>query len=440
MKFLVGAVLCVVTTGTMQAQLRISLSPKSDPPSANRRPPASRPIHQTSQLRVTETAPHLAPVAADNGVASLAPTVTAPVKPPTYDPNTGVPAAFKTYEQVDFVQAKQLRLLDDFAQTPVGEFPARWRTNSMGEIVTLDDDPAHWLALGKAGQFSPEAITDLPDQFTLQFDLACSHAFSFYSTGLYVTFAALTNPANEYTQWGAMAGGDRGVTLLLHPMNAAGRQGMSELTVRANREPVLHREKPVSTFWALGRNIVTVSICRQQQRLRVYVNEEKVWDVPEAFQPGVPYNSLVFGIGAMHRDEDSYYLGNLRFAVGDPAMQQHLRTEGRCTAGGIQFEPGDATLKPIAYASLKEVADWLTQAPQRHVQIVCHTNSDGDEQANRLLAKRRADVVRAALVSQFAIRADRLTTDGQGEAQPIAPNDTPEGRATNQRVEFIVSR
>jgi outer membrane protein OmpA-like peptidoglycan-associated protein len=53
------------------------------------------------------------------------------------------------------------------------------------------------------------------------------------------------------------------------------------------------------------------------------------------------------------------------------------------------------------------------------------------------LSKRRAEAVKAVLVSQFGVEAARLTTDGLGASKPVDSNDSPQGRANNRRVEFV---
>ena len=66
-----------------------------------------------------------------------------------------------------------------------------------------------------------------------------------------------------------------------------------------------------------------------------------------------------------------------------------------------------------------------------------HTDADGADAANLDLSKRRAASVKNELTKTFNVNADRLVTDGMGESQPVAPNDTPANKALNRRVEFI---
>ena len=94
-------------------------------------------------------------------------------------------------------------------------------------------------------------------------------------------------------------------------------------------------------------------------------------------------------------------------------------------------------LRAESYGTLKEVAGVLTENAALKVQIVGHTDSDGEDAANLDLSKRRAASVKTALAGEFKIDAARLDVDGKGESQPIDKNDTAAGKANNRRVEFI---
>ena len=71
------------------------------------------------------------------------------------------------------------------------------------------------------------------------------------------------------------------------------------------------------------------------------------------------------------------------------------------------------------------------------VKVLGHTSSDGDDNANLELSRKRATAVREMLVNEFNIDASRIDTEGKGETQPVADNKTREGKALNRRVEFI---
>jgi chemotaxis protein MotB len=79
----------------------------------------------------------------------------------------------------------------------------------------------------------------------------------------------------------------------------------------------------------------------------------------------------------------------------------------------------------------------LQKNPNLKLEIDGFTDSVGDAAHNLDLSKRRAQAVASVLASQFGVESARLTVNGFGSAQPIASNDTPEGRAANRRVEFV---
>jgi outer membrane protein OmpA-like peptidoglycan-associated protein len=104
---------------------------------------------------------------------------------------------------------------------------------------------------------------------------------------------------------------------------------------------------------------------------------------------------------------------------------------------GILFDVNSDRVKPESYGALKQIAGVLTEEADLKVQIVGHTDSDGDAAQNLDLSKRRAAAVRAVLAGEFGIAESRMETDGQGESQPVDKNETREGKANNRRVEFI---
>jgi OOP family OmpA-OmpF porin len=104
----------------------------------------------------------------------------------------------------------------------------------------------------------------------------------------------------------------------------------------------------------------------------------------------------------------------------------------------VQFETGSAEIKPESYGLLDEVAKVLTDNPDiTKVQIEGHTDNRGGAALNRRLSKNRAKSVRKYLVDK-GIDGGRLTAKGFGPDQPIADNDSDEGRAQNRRVEFKI--
>lgn len=107
-------------------------------------------------------------------------------------------------------------------------------------------------------------------------------------------------------------------------------------------------------------------------------------------------------------------------------------------SGSVLFATGQHSLLPIAKEKLREVAQALLEQGDSTIVVEGHTDSRGSSEQNQELSLLRAEEVRGYLVSQ-GIPTSNIRAEGLGEDRPIAPNDTPEGRANNRRVELIVN-
>jgi outer membrane protein OmpA-like peptidoglycan-associated protein len=103
---------------------------------------------------------------------------------------------------------------------------------------------------------------------------------------------------------------------------------------------------------------------------------------------------------------------------------------------GILFETGSAILDPESNPRLDRVVEYMTHRPSARIRIAGHTDNVGAPARNRALSESRAQAVRDYLVSH-GIDAGRVEAVGFGDTQPIASNDTEEGRAQNRRIEAV---
>jgi outer membrane protein OmpA-like peptidoglycan-associated protein len=106
--------------------------------------------------------------------------------------------------------------------------------------------------------------------------------------------------------------------------------------------------------------------------------------------------------------------------------------------GADLFEINSDSIEPTAHDTLAKVAELIDAYQDNEVVIVGHTDAIGDDSYNRILSQRRANLVKQFFVENFEIPGDRLKTEGQGEGQPIASNETVEGRQANRRVEVLI--
>jgi len=104
----------------------------------------------------------------------------------------------------------------------------------------------------------------------------------------------------------------------------------------------------------------------------------------------------------------------------------------------VLFDTGSSTLKPGAREKLAKISGILLAHPGLTLQIEGHTDSVGSDEFNQQLSERRSDAVRDFLAEQ-GVPVSAMSAKGFGKTQPVASNDTPEGRQRNRRVELVVS-
>lgn len=118
-------------------------------------------------------------------------------------------------------------------------------------------------------------------------------------------------------------------------------------------------------------------------------------------------------------------------------MESAIDVDGSIALYGIYFDTDKAELKPESEPTLKEIAALMAGNPALAVLVVGHTDSQGAFDYNLDLSARRAAAVKAALVAQHGVDANRLATAGAGMMAPVATNATDEGRAKNRRVALV---
>lgn len=100
----------------------------------------------------------------------------------------------------------------------------------------------------------------------------------------------------------------------------------------------------------------------------------------------------------------------------------------------VQFDVAKATLRPGSYKDLQNLMDFMRSNSEVKVEIGGHTDSSGVEEKNVILSQQRADAVRDYLIKN-GIPAEHVIAKGYGSAQPIADNQTAEGKQKNRRLE-----
>ncbi|EAR09853.1 OmpA family protein [Reinekea blandensis] len=150
------------------------------------------------------------------------------------------------------------------------------------------------------------------------------------------------------------------------------------------------------------------------------------------------------GIGGVAGGGVGYYMDQqekeLRDELVGTGVQVKRTEEGQIDLimpGNITFDVNSSTVADGFIPTLRSVAKVLKEYENTLVTISGHTDSSGSEDYNQLLSEQRATSV-ANIILQEGIVVERVAAAGYGELQPIASNDTPEGRAENRRVEITL--
>ena len=329
----------------------------------------------------------------------------------------------QTYSKFDFIPGEKVLFYDDFTESAVGDFPPNWNTNASGEVVTTNLYPGNWFKMNGSGCVVVEGGLKLPENFTVEYDVIgypVEEGNTNFEFGFYMYSAQ--NP-KDMSEGGAVPGLNGGVKMSFGNRATYSAYNTEVYTINGEKEDAAMEpgKKYRLSFWV------------QKTRLRVYLNEVKVFDLPKVFETGFKVNMLRFELW----DSGNPMITDFRVAAGLPDMRNKLLTEGKLVSYGIYFDVNKDVVKPESYGTLKGIADVLKENPAVRIKIVGHTDSDGADAANLDLSKRRGAAVKAELVKSFGVDASRIESDGLGETKPVAPNDTPANKALNRRVEFI---
>ena len=338
----------------------------------------------------------------------------------------------KSYSRYDFVPGDKILYTEDFAQEAIGEFPAKWNTNGGGEIVTVDGLSGKWLKLEMATQYDASFKGSLPENYTIEFDLLADYDENRSIPWVNVRYFADPPAGHSY-------GGKIELMLAINNGTSQAPDGVVYESFTKGGDRLMQSNKKLfNTFSTFNhtKKPVHVAMWIQKERFRAWVNEDKLYDFPKGVPADAALKTLRFDVnnGA---ETFKYFLSNLKIAAATPDNRSKLITEGKWSTTGILFDVNSDKIKPTSYGTLKQIADVLTENADVKVKIIGHTDSDGKDDANLELSKKRAAAVKQALASEFKIDGDRIQTDGMGETKPVADNNTSEGKAQNRRVEFV---
>ncbi len=340
----------------------------------------------------------------------------------------------------DFIPGEKLLYTEDFSQDAIGELPLNWNTTGKGEVVTVEGSSGKWTKMYQNSFYLTGNKTEFPKNFTVEFDLLLAFNYKSYTLPL-VTFGMLASSEMATTDNEMMSNHSKyqSTEVMLRP---GYKSTPSYATVKSfieRRDYYKSADQELNSFDDNYNKVIHIAMQVQESRLRIWINSEKVFDIPKALATQYMFNQLFFKIhnSGYKENEIGFYLGNIKVATGIPDTRHKLMEEGTFSTTGILFNVNEATLQPASYGVIREIAAVLKANPSVRISITGHTDSDGVDAANLTLSQKRAATVKEVLVNEFAIDAARMETDGKGEGKPVADNKTKEGKAANRRVEFV---
>jgi outer membrane protein OmpA-like peptidoglycan-associated protein len=311
---------------------------------------------------------------------------------------------YKPYQNYDFVAGDKIIFEDDFSSDTDGEFASHWRLLAGQAVVNkIDGQPALLLTDGNYARVSPRLKGDdyVPDVFTIEFDF-------FPKAGGYEKIL-VTFKSDEFER-SVVFGSDVSTEGSEHDLSGSFPGGGEAFQNKWHHLALVYKNG----------------------QLKAYEDQNRVLVAPDF---GENYNPRTFTIAGIGDQQNPLIIRNFRFAEGGSMNTlQALSKDGKVISH-ILFDVNSAVVKPPSMGAILDIAKALKADASLKLEIGGHTDSDGDAARNVTLSQARADAIKTLLVQQ-GIDAARLSTKGYGAAKPIAPNDSPEGKANNRRVEF----
>ena len=322
-----------------------------------------------------------------------------------------------------FFPNEQVLFSDNFKQDAYGDFPVNWNTNSGGEIIKVNGEKA--FKLNPSGTYTAKT-SKLPENYALEFDLVTENldykGLSGSNFGLiFSNESTLSKPKNG-GKFGFSLWKGSNICNQINVQNWGKTNGKID-----NNIPFKMQEK----FNTITHFMVVVN----KSRLRVFIDNEKAIDLPSFLSNNFGNYIQFYLKGTDPKEKHIVAISNVKITEEGEDIRYMLLKGGFSTTK-ILFDSGSDKLKKESYEFLDKMAKVLQDDSSIRLNIIGHTDSDGDDVKNMTLSKSRAAAVMNYFIDNKGLNKSRFMYQGRGENEPVADNTSAEGKAQNRRVEF----
>jgi outer membrane protein OmpA-like peptidoglycan-associated protein len=303
----------------------------------------------------------------------------------------------------DFVPGSRALYVDDFSKDNVGDFPRRLEFVD-GNMEVAEWQGARYLRVTSwPGTFAIPLKEQLPERFTLEFDVTPPHG----NNWMIIRFADKAADDVRFRVFGGKGMG--GVFGAAHQSQGSTPSALPE------NAPLRGR------------------VMADGKYVKVYINDTRVANIPNADLG----RSNKISVEVPGKEDMPTMLANLSVMAGGKKLYDAIAESGRVSTQGIYFDTGSDRIRPESTPTLKEIGAMLSEHADLKLVIEGHTDNVGNAASNQALSEKRAAAVRQFLIDNYSVEGARLSAKGLGSSRPVGPNDTPEGRQNNRRVELV---
>jgi OmpA-OmpF porin, OOP family len=317
--------------------------------------------------------------------------------------STSAPPGAGVWLNYDFIPGDSVIFYDDFANDHVGDLPTH-EDVTRGNVTIVDIGGRKFLRTQTSGNMTITLTRALPQRFTIE---TVFHRRGGNGMGLYFKIGS----------------------------------GKQQLTMRCDQGSASISGYGPTGSKESGQGVPGIGpdafeTCRfmiDSGYVKAYLDSVRVGQL----------NNLTIGRGNKievdlpNADSNGALITEIRIAEGGRPLYDALSANGRVATHGILFDTGSDRIRGESTPTLTQIGDMLKAHPELKLTIEGHTDNVGQPADNQTLSEKRAAAVKQYLVTTFGIDASRLATKGLGDTKPVAPNQTPEGRQQNRRVELV---